>query len=218
MTPFVIFVDRNSNIRSLQDRKGKTIANSPNSAGSFLLPAALNKVGLSLNDVQVVNTTPDTLNSLYFTGKTDALINDVAVNAPLVEPMRPSRYLYLSDILQIPNIGIFAREDYLRSNPEIARKFLRALSRGLEALNDANAVREVSEYVERNNVGVKSDLLVESWRLYAPFTKSDQQRGQPTGWMPPVMWQETIETLHRYGGLSGDLVAENYYTNNFLAK
>lgn len=215
-TPYVFFTDKS--ITSFAQLRGKTIANAPDSAGTYLLPATLARLGMTMNDVKVIDTTAATLNSAYTTGRTDAVIQDVAVNTPLIDPKRPSNHLAISSLLDVPNIGILTSESYLQAHPQVVRGMVQALSKALTAIrSDPAAVRRISAYIARTQTGIKAADLVTSWHLYTPFATSAEQQGHPAGWMPPQMWQQTIDVLQRYGGLRGDLKPSDYYTNQFFS-
>jgi NitT/TauT family transport system substrate-binding protein len=51
-----------------------------------------------------------------------------------------------------------------------------------------------------------------SWQTWI----SPNTAGKPFGWMSEQDWQETVEVLKQYGGVTTPLEAQQLYTNEFV--
>jgi NitT/TauT family transport system substrate-binding protein len=51
-----------------------------------------------------------------------------------------------------------------------------------------------------------------SWRSWI----SPNTEGKPFGWMSEKDWEETVEVLKQYGGVTASLQAHQLYTNDFV--
>jgi NitT/TauT family transport system substrate-binding protein len=51
-----------------------------------------------------------------------------------------------------------------------------------------------------------------SWQSWI----SPNTEGKPFGWMSEKDWEETVEALKQYGGVTAPLQAQQLYTNDFV--
>jgi taurine transport system substrate-binding protein len=120
-----------SGIKSLADLKGKTLGVSIGSTSHFLATLALSKVGLTLNDVQLVNLTPENMPPAYLSNRIDAAFTwepnislmEKAGGITLASPATLGQY----------TAGVFVgRKAFLESKADTVQRFLAAWDEGLQ--------------------------------------------------------------------------------------
>jgi NitT/TauT family transport system substrate-binding protein len=132
-TMSAIFSLQESGIRRPQDLHGKTIADAPGSTVRVLFPLWARKVGVDVNRVTFRDAAPPALPALLASKQVDA-VGQFVVGRPLFASAagKPISVMRYSE--RIPGLlgnVIIAREEMIRSNPGLVRRFVRALNRGL---------------------------------------------------------------------------------------
>ncbi len=108
---------------------------------------------------------------------------------------------------------IFAREETLEEQPELVRRFLRAVLDGhtRAIANPSPAVSYLSEIIRESSV----DDLHRVWLETIPFI-SPQDPSEPIGHMTHDRWEETQQVLLDSGALSFPIDLTLAFTNIFL--
>lgn len=219
-SPFGVFASKQEGISTWKDLYGKTVAVSAGSPEVFLLPATFKKLGLDLSRVREVNTSPADKTPDYLTGKVDAVGTDLAGYLPLVNPKRASNELWFGDVLGVPYLGLFARQQYIQQNPSVIRGIAAGSAEAEQALMDSPAaVQEAATDMVKANPGqgLHAPLFVASWNIYRKFLTTPAGKGQPIGWMSPASWSQTLQILEADAGLKGTPSAASEYTNAYLS-
>lgn len=126
----------------------------------------------------------------------------------------PINFIRLQDV--DPNLDfytpvIIASEDYLEKNPETARKFLRAVSRGYEYAI-ANP-EEAADMLLADNPEIDRDLAVAS-QVYL----AGEYQGDASQWgvMNETIWTNYSKWMYDQGLLEKELSVNEAFTNEFL--
>jgi NitT/TauT family transport system substrate-binding protein len=211
--PVGISSPQGSGINTPADLKGKRIGIPGLFGASYIGARALLAAGgLTEKDV--------TLDAIGFNqvealaaGREDAIV----VYAPN-EPVQlaalgiPVDTLLVSDSLELVSNGLMTSEKVIRENPELVRKMVRALEKGiLIATGDPEAAYQISlEYVENLNQAdpiVQKKILAESIKLW--------QIAKP-GYTDPQSWENMQKVLLDMGLLQQPLDLSKAYTNEFI--
>lgn len=122
-----ILVRRDSTYRTFSDLKGKKIAATPGTGPYIGLIAALEKFGLSRNDVQIVALQHPDGRVALAAGRVDAWAG-LDPDWAIAELRNNARVLYIDKTL--PGGGVFdAREEFIEQHPDVARIVIRDLDR-----------------------------------------------------------------------------------------
>lgn len=217
-TPMGVTWLRETPIEKPKDLEGKIMAAVPGSAAQvqFEAFAAINK--LDPSTITVINVTPATKDAAILTGKAD--FGDDFLGAMgarfTAANEKPADFMGFADSLAFMGHSYLAHNDTLKDNPDVVRRFVAATVKGIEYSRDnpkevpaivakyAPPQAERQEYVLR--IIEEANKLLES-----PNTK-----GNPTGWMSQLDFQETLDTLVTYGGLKNRPDIEDLFTNDFL--
>jgi NitT/TauT family transport system substrate-binding protein len=218
-TPFGLFTARDEGIANWKDLYGKKITVSAGSPETFLLPATFSKLRLDYKRLDIINTSPANKVPEYIDKRADAVGTDLSNYIPVVDPKRPSNHLFFGDVIDVPGYTVIARSAYVKAHPQVTREFVAATQRALQALlTDPAAVKQATDAMIRQSPGqsLNAQQIIASWAICKQFITIPADKGHPLGWQSPQVWSRTIQVLHRYGGLKGDLDAAQYYTNAYL--
>lgn len=120
-------------IETIKDLKGKTIAVQEGAAGYTLLQVALQSVGLKISDVKVLNISNDNIPSTYNDASIDAWAGWKPSTTSLKSVLGESGYKLLANNASYPDYAFpstwVANKDFIRNNPDITNRFLRALTK-----------------------------------------------------------------------------------------
>jgi putative hydroxymethylpyrimidine transport system substrate-binding protein len=141
---------RKSNIHSLADLNGKTIAIPGVAFQEGLLGSVLAQAGLGLDDVKVTRVGYEMIPSLL-TGKADALfggswnLEGAALEARGAKPV--VKRVQTLGVPEYEELVLIAREDFVEQDPELVRSFMSAVARGTDAAleNPEEAMQVVEE-------------------------------------------------------------------------
>ncbi len=212
--PVAVIALESSGIRSPGDLKGRTVG-VPGFFGATYVGwrAFLNANGLSESDVTVVEIGFTQVAALQ-QGNVDAVVG-YTVNEPIVlaENGYPVVVFKVGDQVDLVANGILTSDTVARDNPDLVRRFIRALLRGIEdTIQDPDAALAISvKYVE----GLKADdpiqrkVLLETIEMMKPGAKKP---GESTA----EAWRNTQDTLRAMGQVKEAADINTFFTNEFL--
>ncbi len=215
--PTGVVVLADSDIKSPKDLEGKSIAITPGSAQFQQWPAFVKGCGLDAAKIRVISIDPAGTPPALITGQVPAIAGFVQGQAPSVEIRggKKTRAFWYADcgVTAVSN-GIVVHTDFLKEEPELIRTFVAASLKGFlyaRAHPDelVAAVKTFSPTVEPAIVLREAELSWENW--VTPNTA-----GKPLGWMSDKDWEQTVEVLKAYGGVTGPLEASQLFTNEFV--
>lgn len=212
--PVGVVVPEDSDVQSPADLEGKTVGYPGPFGASYMgLRALLASAGLSEGDL--------TLNAIGFTAPDVMCSRDIdaavvyIANEPLTIAANcyPVRVIEISDYANLVSNGLVTNEATLRENPDLARRMVRALQRGIqETIADPAAAFELSlrhvEDLTEDQYETQQQVLANSIELW----KSDSP-----GATNAEAWIESQQILIDTGLLQtplADLPAA--YTNDYL--
>lgn len=212
--PVAVAAKTDQNIRTPQDMKGKKIGlPGPFGANYIGLRALLSAGGLTESEV--------TLDSIGF-NQVEALATDqeqavvvYANNEPI--QLRAQGYeidvIRVADYVRLASNGLISNETTLAENPELVRRMVQAIMRGLQDVlaDPAGAYRICLEYVEgleQADQAVQMEILDTS----IGFWQTDNP-----GLSDPAAWENMQQVLLEMGLLSEEQDLSKAYTNEFVA-
>jgi putative hydroxymethylpyrimidine transport system substrate-binding protein len=127
---------------------------------------------------------------------------------------RKPKILHLED-LGVPTydeLVIVAREETVRHEGAMIRRFLQALARGTKALADRPAAG-LDPLIEANPDLVRS---TQEAQLRATLPVLQPRQGKPYGWMEPREWDAFARWMQEQGQLTSGAVVQRAFTNEFV--
>jgi ABC-type nitrate/sulfonate/bicarbonate transport system substrate-binding protein len=169
-SPIVFYVRRDSNIRSIADFAGKTVAYEAGAATAIVFDALLAKNHVSKSTIKevaglltvsaLISRAIDILPG--YIGRESHLLNQTGEPFDQINPDAFG--------LHLPGSVYFANEETLRSNPDIPRKFLRALIRGWDTAyrKEKEDLSTIAEVLRISDVNAVSNFLDQQRPLLRP--------------------------------------------------
>ncbi len=168
-----VVVPADSDVSSIEDLKGKKVGTYIGGSWHYILSVYLQNVGLTLDDIELLNTTQETASGIR-TGELDAgvigpdtalvLVNEGSGKVIAETPGEP---LYAT---------ISASEEFIADHPDLTKAYLKALKGSYEYIND-NLDDYFAYYEEQT--GTTTDSLRATWdltdRTVRSFDDSDIQ-------------------------------------------
>lgn len=207
--PLVFMTLASSNIVQPQDIVGKTVQY--NATTRLVLDAMFKRLGIPPGQYTEIDAGFDL--ARFYSGEVQVW------NAFLTNEVLTARAAgYPVNIINPDDYGIhsyadtlFARDDYLAANPDIALRFLRATLKGW-----AYAVKnpdKIAPMVAKFNPD--ADLTHETFQMLAglPLIETGEDH---LGWMDAKTWQGMYDVLYQQGVLAGPVETADLYTMEFL--
>jgi NitT/TauT family transport system substrate-binding protein len=215
--PTAVVVLEDSDIRTVKDLEGKTVA-MPTGATQFQQwPAFVKGCGLDGNKISVVSVDPAGMAPALITGKVNAISTYAQGGVPGIEirGKKKVRMLWYADcgVTAVSN-GIIVHNDLIKEDPALIRAFVAASIRGFlygrkQPDEMAAIVKKYDEAADARTNKREAELSWNNW--LTPNTM-----GKPLGWMSDKDWAATVNVLRQYGGVTTPLDARKLYTNDFV--
>jgi NitT/TauT family transport system substrate-binding protein len=215
--PTAVVVLAQSDIRTPKDLEGKTIAIATGSTQFQQWPAFVRGCGLDAGKIRIINIDPAGSPPALITGQVPAIAGYALGQVPSVEIRgnTKARIFWYADcgVTAVSN-GIVAHNDLIKEEPELVRGFVAATLKGFlygrQNVDEMIAIaRKYSPAIEPAIARREAEM---SWQTWV----SPNTAGKPFGWMAEKDWQETVEVLKQYGGVTTPLEARELYTNEFV--
>jgi len=215
--PTAVIVLADSDIKTPKDLEGKTIAIAAGSTQFQQWPAFVKGCGLDAGKIRVVNIDPAGSPPALITGQVPAIAGYALGQVPSVEIRgnTKARVFWYADcgVTAVSN-GIVVHNDLIKEEPELVRGFVVATIKGFlygrQNVDEMIAIaRKYSPAIEPAIARREAEMSWQSW-------VSPNTAGKPFGWMAEKDWQETVEVLKQYGGVTTPLEAQQLYTNEFV--
>jgi NitT/TauT family transport system substrate-binding protein len=110
---------------------------------------------------------------------------------------------------------IFTTGKIVRENPDLVRRYLRAVARGMEYILDHpdETVQIVASYPEQVE---KADKLAWRWKIQNALFVSEDTRRNGLLWMNPKVWESVMAFYKEYERIPRVLPVGEMMTNDFL--
>lgn len=163
---YSILVNKDSHYKSLEDLKGKKIAVAPGSGASNFLYVALDKVGLSAKDIEIVPLQPDEGRAAFENGSIDAWTTWEPFGTTAIYQIGAVPILTSEDINLLSPGFLVARTDFTKEYPEYTERVL-------QTYNKAN-----QEYLK--NIEAVSKQLAKSQGIEQEIIREVIEKTNPT--------------------------------------
>lgn len=176
-----ILVPKDSPLKSLKDLKGKKVAVAKGSSGFALLYQAIDKAGLTPNDVQIIQLQPDEALPAFESGAVDAW----SIWEPFIslESLgKGARILASGETLNAYSPGfVIARSAFTEEHPDLTVRFLKVYEKArlFEKENRDQAI-ELYANAKKIDKNIISNVIENNQSLNLPITKEIIQSQQKT--------------------------------------
>lgn len=216
ISPFGVISREDAGIKTPKDLEGKKIAVSAGDALTQLFPAVLKANGLDESTVELVFVDPAGKIVSVLEKKADALLGSADAQFFQIEEKGVKAAAMNFADVGVPTVGltIIAHEDTIKNNPDMIRRFVKAMRRSFEEGvkdPDAAVAAAVKAKPDVSADALKGQLLVDLDLLHSEASKSGG-----IGYAAASDWERTLELMKEYRELETDRTADSFYTNEFL--
>jgi NitT/TauT family transport system substrate-binding protein len=154
---------RDRGIATLADLKGKTIGVTLATSGHFVLDAFLSRQHIAAGDVTVRNLKPEEFSHALASGEVDAIVTWEPFLDNLLKQLGSNgTAFYGEDIYESP-YSLVGRREYVARHPELMKKLLRALARGVQ---DCTEKPEAARAIMAASVAIDTSKWKSNWPYY----------------------------------------------------
>ena len=158
-------------IAKLSDLKGKKIGLTLGTTGHFFADSFLLAHGIDINQVKIIDLKPDEMAAALATGKVDAVSTWNPTLIQLQKKLGNNGITFFGESLYTENFCVVASQDYVKKNPAVIKKILRALVKA-EAFvqqHPEESRRLVAEFLKADK-----GILDETWGIFTFRATLDQ--------------------------------------------
>lgn len=215
--PTAVVVLEDSDIRNPKDLEGKTIAIATGATQFQQWPAFVKGCALDANKICVINIDPAGSPPALITGQVPAIAGYAQGYVPSVEIRgnKKARILWYADCgVNAVSNGIIVHNDLIKEDPDLVRNFVVASLKGF--LYGRTHVDEIAAIVKKFSETTVPAISLREAELSFNTWVTPNTAGKPLGWMSDQDWQQTVEVLKQYGGVTTPIEAAQLYTNEFV--
>ncbi len=214
--PVSIISVADQNIQSPKDLKGKKIGLPGLFGASYVgLRAVLHNAGMQESDVTLESIGFNQVEA-FTTGKNPIIVG-YAANEPVVLTAKgyPLTELRIADYAQLASNGIITNEKTIQNNPELVRKFVDAVLKGIEStISDPGAAFEIC----KKHVPNLDQIEDPRTQMQVLTTSIELWRTPTLGLSDPAAWENMQKVLLDMKLYPTALDLSKAFTNDFLPK
>ena len=216
ISPFGVISRADANIKTAKDLEGKRLAVTAGDSLTQLFPAVIKANNLDKDSIDMIFVDPAGKVVSVLEKKADALLGSADAQFFQIEAKGvAAAALNFADIgVNTVGISVIAHEDTISENPDLVRRFVKAMQRSFEAgiADPDEAVAAAARAKpDIDAATIKGQLMVDLELIESPASK-----GKGVGYAASEDWQRTLDLMKEYRGLETDREAASFYTNEFL--
>ncbi len=214
------FVDKN--IKKPDDIKGKTVAITPADSMTQIWPLFLKKTGLKEADFKTVAGDGQTKLNAVINGQANLLLGYVMDQSMKIKDatgkdVYPIKFADYE--INMVSSGMIANTEYLKANDSVAKRFMAATTKAIEAA-EKDPKGAAQSILDANPKGGKIDTLTQGFELTIPLYRTPETKGKRPFQVTDANMTDSVNLMVEYGGLEAK-AKENpkaFYTNDYLPK
>ncbi len=216
--PNAMYFWKDSGITKPQDIAGKTVAVPAADGHKVMWPAFAKLIGVDPASVKFVNIAPSAKVAALASRNADVVF-ELYTGKPFMEkaipPAQLGVFLWADYGFNAYAHSLIARDDVIKNNPELVRKFLKAAYRGWDYTlkNPEEAISILAKHHPINEADYLANL-----KVVMDFFKTDRYRNNGIGYIDPARLKETIDLVRTYQGVAIPFAPEDMYTADLLPK
>jgi NitT/TauT family transport system substrate-binding protein len=221
-SPMAVIGLTERNIRGPADMRGKTVALTPGDSVSLVWPLLLKKMGLKEDELTVVSGDGQTKINAVVNGRADLMLGYLMDQNLRIEKAtgKPVTVIPYSDFgVNLVSSCIVVSKDMLTKNPELARGFMKAATRAVEA-TEKDPEAAIDALLKAYPKAGERKMLVDGLRLTLPLYHTDETKDQPPFRVGPANFANSVSMLVEYAGVNKSAAdrPQDFYTIQYLPK
>ncbi|MCO5089952.1 ABC transporter substrate-binding protein [Bosea sp. (in: a-proteobacteria)] len=219
-SPMVIISHADAPIKTPKDLAGKVLAMSQAESTAQMFPVLAAVGGLDPAQVNVISPAVGAKTALFLQKRADAITGTAYFHIPPLEAQGAKiSYFYYADFgVSAQEGGIAVNTDWLKTNADLARRFIRATGKAFAAAKAEPAAAVDALVKQRPDLVRNRDLLLSQLKLSMEATSTPNTQGMPFGKMSEKDWQAMVDQLVESKQISAKLPLDKLYTNEFISE
>lgn len=206
-----IIAGKLAKVNKISDLKGKTVGTQLGTSGDIVLDIALRRVGLTKNDVNVVNMDVSGIVSSMIGKKVDAVSVWAPYTFEIIKQLNDEVQIITSitnylDEAVFPSSWI-AAPDYIKNNTDIVNRFSKAIFKAMD-YRDANMDEAVEIVAKLNGTPIDSVSAEKETAIW--FTSDDVKKAFKDG--SAAKWYEAQQKIF----INSEIIKEPVDVNNYV--
>src|SRR5580698_7973347 len=210
------------NIRTPADMRGKTVALTPGDSLSLVWPLLLKKMGLKEDELAVVSGDPQTKLNAVINGRADLMLGYLMDQNLRIEKAtgKPVTSIPFSDFgVNLISSCVVVSQDMLAKNPDLARRFMKAATRAVEAA-EKEPEAAIDAVLKAYPKAGERQMLIDGLKLTLPLYHTAETKDQPPFKVSPENFANSLAMLVEYAGVAKSAAGrpQDFYTLQYLPK
>lgn len=212
--PNAVMALKKANIKSVKDLAGKKVGVPSGSSQTTMLPLLLGANDLKESNINMIDMPPASMVPALLQGQVDAVLGSIDSYQIQAESQGAELDVYRFADHGVPTVStsMFASDDFLKSSPEVVKKFIAASLKGWSfALDHPDmAVKDLKKVFPE----VNEELAAAELAAITPLFCSGGAKY--IGMAEDAHWVNSQKLLSEVKLLPADQDPQSYYTNEYL--
>ena len=212
--PNALMALKKAGIKSFQDLKGKKVGVPSGSSQTTMLPLLLKSNNLKESDINMIDMPVASMVPALLQGQVDAVLGSIDAYQIQAESQGAQLDVYRFADYGVPTVStsIFASNDYLKSNPEVVKKFVAASLKGWNFALDHpdRAIKDLKKVFPEVNEKLATAELAAITPLFC------SGGAKYIGKAEDALWAKSQDLLSEVKLLPAGQDPKTYYTNDYL--
>lgn len=215
--PSAIFTHKRFKILKPKDLEGATLADSAGSTNRLLFPAFAKLAGFDDSKVKWALVAPNAKMSIFMAGKVQGTLF-YNMQLPVMQKKAAGtggvNMIEFGDYLKLYSNGILVTDSFLKSNPDVVRRFVKAALKGWEFSfkNPDKAIKMLlTDHPLLNPAIAKAEALIVKDLMLSP-----EALKHGLGYMDEGKMRQTRDIMLKLFNVKATVALKDIYTNAFL--
>lgn len=219
-SPMVIISHADAPIRSPKELEGKVLGMSASESTAQMFPVLTAVTNTDAAKINVIAPAVGAKTALFLQKRSDAITGVTYFHVPPLEAQGAKlSYFYYADFgVSALEGGVAANADWLKANPDLARRFVKATKQAFEAGKADPAAAVAATIKLRPELARNKDLLLRQLQLSMEATSTPNTKDMPFGKMSEKDWKAMIEQLVQSKQIPEMIALDKLYTNEFITE
>jgi NitT/TauT family transport system substrate-binding protein len=212
--PNAVMSLKKTGIKSIADLKGKKVGVPSGSSQTTMLPLLLKSNNLKESDINMIDMPVASMVPALLQGQVDAVLGSIDAYQIQAESQGAQLDVYRFADYGVPTVStsIFASNDYLKSNPDVVKKFIAASLKGWAFAidNPDKAIKDLKQVFPEMNEKLATAELAAITPLFC------SGGAKYIGKAEDSLWTKSQDMLAEVKLLPAGQDPKSYYTNDYL--
>jgi NitT/TauT family transport system substrate-binding protein len=220
-SPYAIFsLAKGANVTTAKQLEGLSLGSGAGSFTPKIIQGFMAQQGLDPAKLQITNVAPPARASMLMTAQVPAIEFFVMAKPGLEAGAKNAgttltTFLLADHGLDLYSNGIAAKDEYLKANPDLVKRFVRAALKGWKFTFDNP--QKAAELQSKMVVGLKEESIVPEIEVLRALAITPDTEKNGLGSIDPAKMRKSLDFTTKYIGVSGPVPTEaDLYDTSFL--